>query len=334
MNEQDHDGPSVLRYLSAADVQRCLPPLERRLELAEAALVSLAQGEAQMPPKPVLEPRPEAFFHPMAAWLRRQDLLGIKWVSGYASNFERGLPFVMGLIVLNDPDTGRPLCVMDCTVLTAVRTADVTGVALKRFAKKGDRLVTIVGAGVQGRSHLPVFARCLDNPELTVLDRSPERAEAYVEWARQQPGIAAASVATDLAAGLADADVVLTAGTAHGFGGRFVEPGVVRPNCLLIPIDWNLMVSPETACAAAWLVVDDRDEFEYYRFHDSDENFLGFPPAHETIGEAVARGADPESRPSGLVVVCPLGAAVVDVMLASDVYSRACELGVGAVLPL
>lgn len=45
----------------------------------------------------------------MAAWLRRDDLLGVKWVSGYASNFERGLPFVMGLIVLNDPDTGRPV---------------------------------------------------------------------------------------------------------------------------------------------------------------------------------------------------------------------------------
>lgn len=113
---------------------------------------------------------------------------------------------------------------MDCTVVTAVRTADVIGVALKRFAKKGrPGLVTIVGAGVQGRSHLPVFAGCLDNAELTVLDRSPERAEAYVEWARQQPGIAAASVATDLAAGLADADVVLTAGTICPAGGSTYE---------------------------------------------------------------------------------------------------------------
>jgi len=68
-----------------------------------------------------------------------------------------------------------------------------------------------------------VFAGCLDNAELTVLDRSPERAEAYVEWARKQPGIAAASVATDLAAGLADADVVLTAGTICPAGGSTYE---------------------------------------------------------------------------------------------------------------
>jgi len=88
VSDQIHDGSGVLRYLSAADVQRCLASLERRLELAEAALVSLARDEAHMPPKPVMEPSPEA-------------------LSECVSNFERGLPFVMGLIVLNDPDTGR-----------------------------------------------------------------------------------------------------------------------------------------------------------------------------------------------------------------------------------
>jgi ornithine cyclodeaminase/alanine dehydrogenase-like protein (mu-crystallin family) len=323
-----------LRYLSASDVARCLPPLERQLELAEHALLALAQGDVEMPPKPVLEPRQEAFLHPMAAWLRKDDLLGLKWVSGYASNQERGLPYIMGLIVLNDADTGRPLCVMDCTVVTAVRTADVTGVALKRFAKRSDRKVTLVGAGIQGRSHLPVLTSCLDSPELIVVDRWPDRAEAYVEWAIEQPGVASARAESSLKAAVAEADVVITAGTAHGVGGQFLTPNLLPSQCLLIPIDWNLMVPPETAMTASWLVVDDRDEFEYYRFQDVDENFSGFPPANETIGDAVARPASPESRPDGLVLVCPLGAAVVDVVLASAVYESACEQEIGVPLPL
>ena len=325
---------SELRYLSAGDVVRCLPTLERQLELTERALLALAQGDVQMPPKPFLQPREGAFFHPMAAWLCKDDLLGMKWVCGYASNQERGLPYIMGLIILSDPDTGQPLCVMDCTVVTALRTADVTGVALKRFAKSSDRRVTLVGAGTQGRSHLPVLTSCLDSPELTVLDRWPDRAEAYVEWALEQPGVASARAESSLKAAVAEADVIITAGTAQGVDGQFLTPDLLPDECLLIPIDWNLIVPPETAVAASWLVVDDRSEFEYYRFQDAEENFRGFPAANETIGDAVARQASPESRPDGLVLVCPLGAAVVDVILASDIYERACEQRIGVTLPL
>lgn len=323
-----------LRYLSASDVTSCMPPLERQLELAERALLALAQGDAQMPPKPFLQPREGAFYHPMAAWLRKDDLLGMKWVSGYESNQERGLPYVMGLIILSDPDTGRPLCVMDCTVVTAVRTADVTGVALKRFAKRGKGKVTLVGAGIQARSHLPVLASCLGSVDLTVLDRWPDRAQAYIDWAVRQPGVASARAESSLKAAVAEADVIITAGTAQGVGGQFLTPDLLPDECLLIPIDWNLLVPPETAMDATWLVVDDRDEFEYYRFQDAEENFRGFPSANETIGDAVARNASPESRPDGLVLVCPLGAAVVDVALASAVYDNACERAIGVALPL
>jgi alanine dehydrogenase len=88
----------AIRYLSADDVDACLPSLDERLALAEEALVALARGDAEMPPKIGIHPRPDAFVHAMPAYLRGRDLLGIKWVAGgYPGNAQQG-PAVLRLL--------------------------------------------------------------------------------------------------------------------------------------------------------------------------------------------------------------------------------------------
>jgi ornithine cyclodeaminase/alanine dehydrogenase-like protein (mu-crystallin family) len=136
-----------------------------------------------------------------------------------------------------------------------------------------------------------------------------------------------------LKAAVTDADVVITAGTVHGIASELLTPDLLPEQCLLIPIDWEVVVPAETAMTASWLVVDDRDQYNHFREFKGAE-FWGFPPANETIGEAVARNASPESRPDGRVWVCPLGVAVEDVVLAAAVYDKACEQAIGSVLPL
>src|SRR5688572_15536385 len=102
-----------LRYLSAADVDRCLPDISARLDLAEQALRALATGTAEMPPKIGVHPRPGALLHAMPAWLRDSDLVGLKWIAAFPDNRSRGLPAISGLMVLNDAATGVPTWVMD-----------------------------------------------------------------------------------------------------------------------------------------------------------------------------------------------------------------------------
>jgi ornithine cyclodeaminase/alanine dehydrogenase-like protein (mu-crystallin family) len=128
-----------LRYLAAADVLAAMPPLEERLRLAELTLTSLATaGATQLPPKIALHPRPAAaFVHAMPAHLRGPgadaagDLVGMKWVSGYATNNDLGLPAISAVVVLNDPATGVPTAILDGGPITAQRTAAVSGVALR-----------------------------------------------------------------------------------------------------------------------------------------------------------------------------------------------------------
>ena len=199
-----------IRYLAAADVDAALPDLETQVALAARALQALGEEAAEMPPKLGVHPRPGALLHAMPAWLRTRDLVGLKWVAAFPGNNARGIPAISGLVVLNDAETGLPMCVMDAARITAARTAAVTGVALELYLPGGARTVAILGAGVQARGHLPQLARALPGGELLVYDRHPERAEAV---AAEAVAMGFASSRAEAAA-RADANPIATASAA------------------------------------------------------------------------------------------------------------------------
>ena len=114
-----------LRWLSTADVLEAMPGIDERLDLAEQTMTALATpGGSELPPKIAIHPRPEAsFIHAMPAMLRGADLfgdlVGVKWVAGFASNNELGLPGISALVIVNDPATGIPIAIMDGGPITA-----------------------------------------------------------------------------------------------------------------------------------------------------------------------------------------------------------------------
>src|SRR4029079_75392 len=207
-------------YLDAAAVMAAMPPVDERVALAERTLTALVD-EADLPPKIGVHPRPGgSFAHAMpAALLPRDgaDLLGMKWVTGFHENQARGLAAINATVLLNDPATGRLRAVLDGAGITAERTAAVSGVAISRFGPAAAALagraprVGLIGAGVQGRSHLAVLGHVLPGTTLAIFDRHADRAEALAAAARATPGIAGADVAATARAAVADADVVVTA---------------------------------------------------------------------------------------------------------------------------
>src|SRR3972149_621280 len=78
--------PPPLRYLSAAELERCLPPVAERLDLAARALWAAGRGAAEMPPKIGVHPRPGALIHAMPAWLHETDVVGLKWIAAFPDN--------------------------------------------------------------------------------------------------------------------------------------------------------------------------------------------------------------------------------------------------------
>src|SRR3954449_3564215 len=186
-----------LRYLDATDVLAAMPDLDERLALAERTLTALV-ADAELPPKIGVHPRPAgSFAHAMPAHLRgadasgADDLLGMKWVVGFGGNNALGLPAINAVVVLNDATTGLPAAILDGGPITALRTAAVSGVAIRRFApavQGRPPRAALIGAGIQGKSHLAVLGRVLPGVHLAVYDRHPDRAASLAaEGAASDP---------------------------------------------------------------------------------------------------------------------------------------------------
>jgi ornithine cyclodeaminase/alanine dehydrogenase-like protein (mu-crystallin family) len=331
-------GPPPLRYLGEADVRASMPSLSERLRLAEASLRGLSEG-GELPPKLGVHPRPEgSFAHAMPAALRGGDpagggdRLGMKWVLGFPTNGALGLPAINGLVVLNDARTGVPIAILDAGPITAERTAAVSGVAVRaygpRAAGRAPR-AAIVGAGVQGRSHLGALGRALPGVELRVFDPDRGRAEALAAAARVTEGVGAAEAAGGAREAVRDADVVITAAPfAPPAARQAMTNDWLGPSALVVPVDYATYCAAEVARGAALFLVDHRAQFLAAR---EAGHFEGYPEPHAELGAALARGAP---RPAGgRVVVTHLGAGLVDVVFGHAILAAAEAAGRGVVLP-
>lgn len=316
-----------------------MPPLAERLDLAEQALTALV-ADAELPPKIGVHPRPDgSFAHAMPASMRpratpdgRGDLLGMKWVSGFPGNRASGIPPINALVVLSDPTTGVPLAILDGGPVTADRTAAVSGVVLRHWAPRVEarpQRVAIVGAGVQGHSHVEVVGHVLPGSTVVVHDRHADRATALADHARGIPGVAVAEVARTAREATEAADVVVTAITfARPEDRQRMTPEWLAPHATVVAIDYAAMCAASTAREAALFLTDDRGQFLANR--DAGQ-FDGFPDPAATIGEAVLA---PIERPvSGRVVAVPLGIGLADLVFASAIVERAATLGLGTLLP-
>jgi ornithine cyclodeaminase/alanine dehydrogenase-like protein (mu-crystallin family) len=330
------DQPTPLRYLAAADVTAAMPPLPRRLDLAEATLRGLA-GPAELPAKIAVHPRPDgSFAHAMPAFLPGDaadgsgDRLGIKWILGFPGNAAAGRPVLSALLVLNDPLTGLAVAILDAGPITAERTAAVSGVAIRAWAAPADPQrprAALIGAGVQGRSHLPVIGHLLPGVDVALFDRDPARAHALAEAGRAMPGIRGVTVASSAREAVAGADVVVTAASfAPPAERQAMTNAWLAPHALVVPVDYATMCAAEVARDAALFVTDHTDQFLANR--DAGQ-FDGYPEPHAMIGAALAAGGP---RPVGRVVATHLGTGLADVVFGAAILAEAERRGLGSVL--
>ena len=152
---------------------------ERALvEVMEQAFRTHARGTYTMPA------RPHFGFGPNTLLLMPCEAdghLGVKVVAVAPGNRPRGLPAVQGVMLLFRADTVEPLAVLDGRVLTGLRTAAASAVAIRHLAPAGARRVGIVGAGVQGRYHARFAAAVLPLEEILVYDHHPANVPPFVD---------------------------------------------------------------------------------------------------------------------------------------------------------
>jgi ornithine cyclodeaminase/alanine dehydrogenase len=308
---------SRILFLSRAEVAGLLPDVPAQLDLVERSYRALAAGRVELPPKPGVHPRKDSFLHAMPAYLRDEDVVTLKWVGGYPANKERGLPYISGLIVVNDAETGLPVAVMDGAEITAARTAAASGVCVRRFAPAGWRRAAILGCGEQGLFHARLLHALEPAVEIRAWDPHPERIARLGDLAEPAAGWEDA---------LAGAEVIVTAGPIVEAPPSPLLPEQLGERWLALPIDFDFYFGPDTVAAADLFLADDVGQFEYYR---EQGHFQNWPAPEGNVGEGLGREGSPAR-----VLCCNLGIGALDAAFSHAVLERARAAGAGTELEL
>ena len=321
---------NTLLYLSRADVEAVALPMTRIIEAVENMFAEKGRGRTEMPPKPGIHPTSDGFIHAMPAYVPAVGAAGMKWVSAYPENKERGLPYVSGVIVMNDAVTGLPVAVLDCTWITAMRTAAATAVAARHLARPDSRVMGILGCGVQGRSNAEALACVFDLQSIVAYDHRRENTERYAEDVSAALGVEVIPVDAPQQA-VAEADVVVTAGPILKDPTPAIRPGWLGEGAFACPLDFDSYWSGPALAEVDKLATDDRAQLAYYR---SVGYFGETPEPYADLGEIVAGLRPGRESERERTMSVNLGLALEDVVTAGPIVEQAKARGIGVELPL
>lgn len=322
-------GEKVL-YLSRKDVETVGLGMSEIIAALDKMFKEKGEGRVEMPPKPGIHTRPDAFIHAMPAYIPSIGAAGMKWVSGYPENQKKGLPYITGLLILNDAETGIPIAIMDCTWITAMRTGAATAVAAKYLARKNSSTVGIIACGVQGSSNLEALACLFKLTKVKAYDLYPEVSERFAIEMGQKLQIEIEIVKEPRQA-VVDLDMVVTSGPILKNPTPVIEAGWLAEGSFASPVDFDSFWQRSALEQADKLVTDDISQMAYYRR----AGYFGeTPEPYADLGEIAAGKKPGRESDSERTIAINLGLALDDIATAPLIYKLAKKKSVGTVLPL
>src|SRR4030081_3372848 len=154
--------------------------MDELIPAMEKALIEFSAGKVTQPVRSVIKVDPPGGFYGMMPALTPEGL-GQKIVTFYPPNADKGIATHMALIVLNDPQTGAPLAVMDGRLITEMRTAAVSAAATKLLAPRNSKVLAILGSGVQAHSHFEALQLVRNFEEVRVWSQTKSHADQFTK---------------------------------------------------------------------------------------------------------------------------------------------------------
>lgn len=323
-------GEVTLLYLSKKDVENVNLPMADIITAVEGMFKEKGEGRVEMPPKPGIHPRPDAFIHAMPAYIPSLEAAGMKWVSGFPENPAKGLPYISGLVVLNSPETGLPVAVMDSVWITAKRTGAATAVAAKHLARKKSETVGIVACGVQGRSNLEALACIFPLKKVKAFDLYPEIAQEYADEMGKKHGVDVEPVDTAREA-VSSSDIVVTSGPILKNPSPTIDAGWLAEGGFACALDFDSYWKGAALREADKLATDDIPQLDYYR---TAGYFKETPQPYADLGEIIAGKKPGREKHEERIITLNLGLALEDMATAILIYETALKKGIGTFLSL
>lgn len=317
-------------YLSQADVADVGVTMTEIIVSLEAAFQEKGAGQTEMPPKPGIHPGGgDNFIHAMPAYIPSLKSAGVKWVSGFPDNPKHGLPYISGLLILNDSDTGVPLAVMDCVWITGMRTGAASAVAARRLARIDSSVIGVLGCGVQGRTHLEAMHVLFPLKRVMAYDVSKEAVSRYADEISAHFGLEVVQVDSPREA-VSGCDIIITAGPILKTPHCTIQPGWMDKGAFASLVDFDAYWHPDAMAEADKFCTDDTAQLQYYQQIGF---FQKIPTIYADLGELVTGQKAGRESPDERTMTANLGLAIDDMAVAPIIYRQAVEKGIGTWLP-
>ncbi|HEX9943246.1 MAG TPA: ornithine cyclodeaminase family protein [Thermoanaerobaculia bacterium] len=326
-------------FLNRQDIEALLP-MEECVDVVEAALQALARGEALQPLRSALwMPDRHGLLGVMPGMLNAPGgppVAGVKVLTVVPENHLHGEESHQGMVLLFEQERGRPLCLLDATAVTAIRTAAASAVATRALACRDAGDLAILGSGTQARSHLDAMRAVRPLRRVRVWSRRPESARRFAEREEGRLGLAVEAVPSSQEA-VEGADLIctVTAATEPVLKGEWISPGAhVNAVGACTPAVRELDAA---AVARSRLFVDRREsalaeagDFLLARKEGAvaDDHILG------ELGELLEGKVPGRCSEQEVTLFKSLGIAVEDLAAGRHVYAKALAVGRGIELNL
>ncbi len=214
-----------MRFIDRDEVARRLT-YEVCIPIVREAMIALSKGETIQLLRSIISLSPGRLYGAMTGAMGPEGAFGSKLISVFSENFAKGVQSHQGVVVLFDPETGAPVCVLHAGEITAIRTAAASAVATDALARPQASRLAILGYGEQAQTHARAIAKVRKLEQVTVWGRSPERARAFCERMSLELGLHVGPCA-DAREAVRDADIICTvSGAAEPIlEGDWVAPG-------------------------------------------------------------------------------------------------------------
>lgn len=313
----------MIRFIDREEVAQRLT-YEKCIPIVREAMIAFSRGETKQVLRTIIPLSNGRLFGAMPGAMGAHGAFGAKLISVFHDNFARGIQSHQGLVILFDPESGAPVCVVHAGELTAIRTAAASAVATDALARKDARRLALLGYGEQAATHARAIGKVRALEAITVWGRSFDRAGAFAERTQEELGVPF-SMAKSVSDAVADADIVCTVTSASEpiLKGKWVRPGthlnlVGSSYAVPVEVDSDLVARSRFIADSREGVLHQGAEF----LRAKAEGLVGDDHIVAEIGEVLAGKIEGRRSEDEITVYKSLGHIVQDLASAWALYSQ------------
>lgn len=314
-----------VKLISKEEIEKVLD-MEKSIKLVEKVYEAHGRGQVLMPAKITLDtgegnhwPPYGGSYNAMPAYIGGEvDISGIKWVWGFNDNRAKGIPYIGGVIILNEARTGEILAIMDGSYITDIRTGASGGVACKYLASPDSKVVAIIGGGVQGRMNARAVAQVLKPEEIRIADICQEAAEACARQLTEELGLPVRAVDGNREA-CEGADVIITVTVADE---PLVQKEWLKKGVTVLSLGSFQELDPEIPLTCHKLVVDSWEQ----NAHRGEllklvqRGLLREESIHGEMPDIVVGRKSARENREEIICACIIGMGSTDIGIAGQLY--------------